>query len=55
VLHWRIWNIVTFLAIEFLAYVALAAFFCNYPRAIDPGRIVPDVLRVAAVEIGYPV
>ena len=38
-----------------MADVALAAFFGDDPGPGGPRRIVPDVLRMAAIQIGHPV
>ena len=40
---------------ELAADVAIAAFFGDDPGASGPGRIVADVLRMAAIQIGHPV
>ena len=38
-----------------MADVALAAFLGEDPGPGSPRRIVPDVLRMAAIQIGHPV
>ena len=44
-----------FRAWEFVAEMFAAALRCGHPFAVGPGRVVTDVLLVAALEFGYPV
>ncbi len=40
---------------KFAADVALASLFGDDPGAGGPGRIVPHMLRMAAIQVGHPV
>jgi hypothetical protein len=42
-------------AVEHFSYHAVTAFLGNNPRAIDKGRIMPDMLRMAATKERYRV
>ena len=50
----RILGVANF-AVELDADHAVAPFVRDDPRAVDPWRIVPHVLRMAAFELGDPV
>jgi hypothetical protein len=46
---------VAFLAIKHAAEAARAPLTCCHPRPVRPRRLMPDVLMVSTLELGYPV
>jgi hypothetical protein len=45
---------VTFLADEYLSQRRIASFDALGPRAINPGRVMPNMLVVPAFQLGHP-